>query len=449
MHEGLRIALATWLVGVGYVTFSARAEDAVRLHETPAIGSQYRVSSRVELNGNLTLPAGMSKDKQAKTLPVNGESAVEYDERILDRDLAGQVTKTLRIYQRLDFRRKVGEQPQQTSLRPTVRRLVLLRLKQAEVPFSPDGPLTWNEIDMVRTDVFTPALRSLLKEGEVRVGDEWPAGTQAVLELTDLEEIKTGKVTCKLQEVALRNGCRLARVGLSGAVTGVNEDGPNRQQLDGYFFFDLESNHLSYLYLEGVSWLIDPDGKTNGKIEGKYVLTRRLESGNPALGDQAVRAADLEPNDDNTLLLFDEPALGVRFVYPRRWSVQGADRKQITLQEPGGGGLQMTFEPSGQIPTAPVLVAEVNAWAQKEKLRVLRATPPRLLQAGEANAQMIAQFELDVEQGKERWRLDYYIIKQTAGGATVAGRYPLAEAAALKSDAERILRSLKLSPVKP
>ena len=57
----------------------------------------------------------------------------------------------------IDLDRTVGDKPQEATLRPSVRRLVILRTGHREVPFSPDGPLTWAEIDLVRTDVFTPA----------------------------------------------------------------------------------------------------------------------------------------------------------------------------------------------------------------------------------------------------------------------------------------------------
>ena len=52
----------------------------------------------------------------------------------------------------------------------------------------------------------------------------------------------------------------LARIQFAGTVAGVNEDGPNRQQLDGYCYFDLESQHVSYVFLKGVHLLLDKEG---------------------------------------------------------------------------------------------------------------------------------------------------------------------------------------------
>src|SRR5207302_5852533 len=119
-----------------------------------------------------------------------GKSAIEYDERVLTADTDGQVQKTFRIYRRIDFQRKVGDRPQESTIRPSVRRLVVLRHENAEVPFSPDGPLTWGEIDLVRTDVFTPALLGLLSEKAVNLGDRWKASKAAIQELTDMERIE-------------------------------------------------------------------------------------------------------------------------------------------------------------------------------------------------------------------------------------------------------------------
>ena len=136
------------------------ADDPLRLHEEFAEGYQYHVNCRVEVTGSLTLPPEKEK-AAAKQLPVRGSSLIDYDERVLT-SKAGQGNKTLRVYRQVDFQRRIGDRPQEASIRPEVRRLVVLRLNHVEVPFSPDGPLLWGEIDLVRTDVFTPALIGLL-----------------------------------------------------------------------------------------------------------------------------------------------------------------------------------------------------------------------------------------------------------------------------------------------
>src|SRR5262249_7074273 len=165
-------------------------------------------------------------------------------------------------------------QNQELVLRPAVRRLVILRNGNTEVPFSPDGPLMWGEIDAVRVDVFTPALAGLLPAKAVRVGDKWDAADSAVQEMTDLEKIESGKLECKLERVVNSGKRQLARVSFTGTVSGVGEDGPVKHRLTGHYHFDLDGKYLSDLTLNGVTLMVDKDGKEMGRIEGNFVLTR-------------------------------------------------------------------------------------------------------------------------------------------------------------------------------
>lgn len=428
-------------VGLILLPLASRADEQLRLQEAYAAGYQYHVSSRVELAGTLSLPQEKGQTGP-RTLPINGESAIEYDERVLALDSGGDVEKAARIYRRMDFQRKVGDRPQQSALRPQVRRLVLIRLRQMEVPFSPDGPLTWGEIDLVRTDVFTPALRGLLPANPVRAGERWAASPAAVQELTDLEKVEEGRLDCLLEQVTVLDGRRLARVALSGTVRGVNEDGPNRQLLEGYYFFDLASQHLSYLYLKGAHILLDKDGKEMGRVEGRFVLTRQAHQRCPDLTDDALRGVALEPNADNTLLLYDNPDLGVRFLHPRRWRVGGVRGRQVVLDETNGSGLLVTLEPPAQVPTAGQFLKESQDWLTQQKAKVFQVGGPWTLQGP---PQALEHFTLDVELGGQRALLASYVARQSHGGATLAGRLLTADQANLRKEVERIARSVTVT----
>jgi hypothetical protein len=415
----------------------ARADESFTLRERFALGYQYHVSSRVDLSGRLTLPA--EKGKKEASLPVSGQSALEYDERILSLN----PQKTIRSYGRMDFERKVGDQVQQNSLRPEVRRLVILRHKQVEVPFAPAGPLTWGEIDMVRTDVFTPALADLLPARAVRVGESWQASLSAVQEITDLEKIDEGHVTCKLDSIVTLAKRRHARVSFKGTVRGLGEDGLAKHQLDGFFFFDLESNHLSYLSMKGIHFLMDKNGASVGKIEGTFVLTRQPTQCRQ-LSDDALRGLTLEPNEENTLLLFDNGDLGVRFLYPRRWRVAGVNGRQIGLDETrGNGGLLMTVEASARVPTGVQYLQESQNWLTQQKAKIVKSDRPQTLQK---SPQALEHFIIDADVKGQRVRLAYYVVRQPLGGVTLAARLVLAtDLTSLERDVQRIARSLQIT----
>src|SRR5262249_9472500 len=139
------------LAGVG----EAAGGEAYTLRGTGGRGGQNRVRCREELKGGVLPPA--VEGKKQKGGELKGGGAIDYDEKVLAVDKEGRATRTVRKYRKLDIKRTLAGQPQSVSLRAGVRRLVILRKGSQEVPFSPDGPLLWAEIDAVRTDVFTPA----------------------------------------------------------------------------------------------------------------------------------------------------------------------------------------------------------------------------------------------------------------------------------------------------
>jgi hypothetical protein len=423
---------------------ATQADEPILITERFAVGDQCHVSCRVEIAGSLTpVP---EKGKDSKPLPVKGDSAIEYDERILTVDSSGTVQKTARIYRQIDFHRTVGGRDQNQTIRPVVRRLVLLRKDNTEVPFSPDGPLTWGEIDLVRTDVFTPALSGLLPRQEVRKGEHWKAAVDALKELTDMERIDDGGLECKLDEVTsvMVNGQsrRQARIAFTGAVRGINEDGPNRQQLDGYLYFDLESNHLSYLTLKGIHSLLDKNGKEIGTVEGRFTLTRQTQQQCKDLRDDALRGLTLEPNAENTLLLYENPELGVRFIHPRRWRLAAERGQQITLDTADGSGLLLTLESPNNVPTAAQYLKESRDWFGKQKVRIARDEPAHTLRTD--NGQL-ERFALEVEMSGQKLLMDYLVIRQQAGGGTIAARLLPAELTALRPEVERIARSVVIT----
>ncbi|HVS37656.1 MAG TPA: hypothetical protein VMS17_18990 [Gemmataceae bacterium] len=416
---------------------SVRADDPVTMTEAIREGRIYRISTRVDLAGTLTPPADKGQPTP-KPVSIKGDSAIDYDERLLTVK-NGEVHKTIRLYSRIDFNKTLADRPSEGTLRPAVRRLVVMREKGTKAPFSPDGPLTWSEIDLVRTDIFTPALTGMLPDHAVQIGDRWTVTADAVRELTDLDHIDDGKIECRLEEIAPRDGRRQARVTFSGTVRGGDEDGPNRQQLVGWYLFDLESGYLSYIYLKGVHAMLDADGKEMGRVEGRYVLSRKADVTSRDLGDDALKGATLEPNDDDTRLLYDNPDLGVRFLYPRRWHIGAVRGSQVGLDGADGSGLLITVDTSARTPTGAQFLDESRSWLESKKVKVLRVEPVKTTALG------LEHFALETEAADQKALMDYYVARQADGGATLAARLMPDDQEALRKEVEGIARSLAIT----
>jgi hypothetical protein len=411
----------------------------VRIGEEFGKNAQYHVSCQVDISGVLTIPAG--KDGKAKTLKIAGKSAIKYDERILQLFADRRVERTVRQYQELDFERKVGDEVQRSRLRPEVRRLVILRHNQYEVPFCPSGALTPGEIELVRTDVFTPALAGLFPAQPVAVGESWRADSVAIQELTDLDKIDKADLKCTFEKITTLLGRRNAQVKFEGKAQGFGEDGNALHEIVGSYYLDLDAGFLSYVYVKGTHHLLDKTGNATGKIEGVFVMTRTRQPESRELTDDALRGLTLEPNAENSLLLFDQPNIGARFLHPRNWRIAGLNDKQIGIDEARGNGILLTLTPAASTPSAIQFRQETQQWLAKQQAKILREDKIQSLPGG------LEVFAFEAQIGKDRVLLQYYVTRQGSQGATLTARLLPGDANAQR-EVERIARSLQLRAVK-
>lgn len=390
----------------------------------------------VALDGDMTLPArGNAKPQR---LAMTGTSRLVYDERPLPPD--DDAEQLVRIYRRVEIERSVDGRRQTADIRKEVRRMVVLRSIAAKSPFSPDGPLTWNEIDVVKHDVFAPVLAAgLLPAKAVKPGDSWIATAAAVRELTDLERVDKGELKIAFVRIVDFDGKQRARLSLAGTIRGVDSNGPARHTLDGTAYFDLESQLLTYITLKGSHELLDGDGKPSGRIDGRFTLTRTIST-TLDLSDEELAKLPLQPTAENTRLLYDNPELGIRFVHPRRWRVGAVQGRQITLDGPNAAGILVTLETVKTLPTAEDYRKESIDFIAKQKGRT--ENPSKIVRSREKPP--LDRFGYDAELGKEKLRMEYAVAAAAAGGgATLAARLPRADAAVLAADFAVILDSLE------
>lgn len=419
---------------------SAQQKEAVLLAETFGKNHRYSVQCQVEISGSLAVPGGASAER--KTLKVSGKSSIRYDERILQLNAQGRVERTVRYYRQLQFDRKVGDDDQQSKLRPQVARLVILRHNQYEVPFCPTGPLTWGEIELVRTDVFAPALAGLFPAKAVAVGTRWRPEESALQELTDLEKIEKSDCTCRLEKITTLLGRRTAHIQFDGSVHGIGEDGKATHELRGSCYVDLDARFLSYLYVKGTHHLLDKSGKPTGKIEGTFVMTRAPSPQTVEIDDPALRGLTLEPDAENSRLLFEHPQVGVRFLYPRNWRVAGFNGKQIGIDEKRGSGVLLTLAPAAATPTGAQFFQESAQFLDKQKARVFRFDRPRAMAGGWET------FGFDAEIARQRVLLSYFTLRRGNLGATLTARILPTDSANTLRDVEKMAQSLELREVK-
>lgn len=424
----------------------AGADEPVVLSEAFAVGSEYRVDIRVEISGRMTIP---SKDGKPQLVTVVGKSVLNYDERVLPSDEAG-TEKVLRAYRDVQFARTIGisgDREQRADIRKDVRRMVVIRKtlpnrSAVKSPFSPDGPLMWSEIDIVRSDLFSASLvPAILSEKAVKVGDKWQVSPAAVSELTDMEKFDEGGFAVKFVALANVNQRLLARLALSGTVKGIDEHGPCRHTIEGTAYFDIEAKRLSYLSITGSHELLDGNGKTAGRVEGQLTMNRTASRNAVELSDEAIQTIETKPTIENSVLLYANPDLGVRFIYPRRWRIGTVQGRQLTLDGPNGAGILLTLESPTRLPTAAAYLEESLEFLKKAKAKTANVQQPKRVQDKPA----VDRFALDADLDGQKVRMDYTVVTQSEGGITIATRLLRTDADELTEDLDRIAKSMSVT----
>src|SRR5262249_50436903 len=92
-------------------------------------------------------------------------------------------------------------------------------------------------------------------------------------------------------------------------------------------------------------------------------------------------------------------------------------------------------------PGGGVFLSETKSYLQKQKAKLLRVVPVSTVKG----AKGLEHFALEVELGKDRFWMDYYVSRQTNGGCTVAARLLHTDLTALRKDVARVAHSVVIT----
>ncbi|MCX7666614.1 MAG: hypothetical protein N2112_13835 [Gemmataceae bacterium] len=415
-----------------------RGQEPILLLEKPDTKLEFHIEADSTSSGEILVP--LEEGKPPVKQLISGAARYVYNERILPVDPKAAEVRTIRLYSKYDLKRSIGDVRQEISLRPEVKRLVLLKKGTAKIPFSPDGPLSWGEIDLVRRDLLLPAFAQVCPTTPVKPGDTWTVDEKTTLEISGLMELNKGsQLTAKFENLVRSGTKEIATLSIKGTLLGQNEDGPSQQKLDIVLSIDVNKRFINFIEIKGIENPLDDKGKSQGTIEGKFTLTRTIEN-SPILPDEKLSLLKLEPDDENTLLLSEDEIPGIRFIHSRRWRLGRTTGRQITLDELGGrGGILLTLETADRVPTARAFLEEAKKELQDRKAKIL------LEGKIEKINDQLERFTLDTEISDRKIRLHYYLIRQANGGATLVASCSSDDKTGLGAEVEKIAKSFTIT----
>ena len=276
------------------------------LREAVSVGDQTHYRAHVVLRGRIRTTAGEQS--------VAGQVLLQFADRVTEIGAEGQPTGIVRHYDDARAKFVVANSQEARQLRPAVRLLVGRRHQEAMKLWSPGGPMTSDERELIEDFIDVTRLPGLLPSDPVAVGQSWNPDPGVQQALCDLEGFIDSTVACSLKKIEGNK----AVIGVAGVVHGLALGAEVKSKLDSTIVFDTKTNRI-----ETVEWK-QTDGRAGGPVSpaGAYDVTvdiTRKPTESRFLTDEVLKTVSLEPKTGSELLAFEHPDGKFRFHHDRDW----------------------------------------------------------------------------------------------------------------------------------
>ncbi len=311
MSGMIRIAVMLGFAGTAALL---AADDTYKLEEPADDVRVFGVGMRVQVNGKLQVGAGEAG--KVAPLALNVSAALSFRERRLvglGRDALG--LRSLREYEITQAKIDVDEQKTERTLDDRLKIIVAQGRPEGVELYSLGGPLTSNELDLLRAPLDSLVLPALLPDKEVAVGDSWtpPAWTAPLLAGT--EAVTKSELACKLEAVEKS----VATIRVQGELEGATGGAPTKVTIAGTVDYDLETKSIS-----GADITQSEQRQVGAISPGLDVKARvrllRKPAAEPGRAAEAklIETAAVEPEDSAKFVRFDSP-WNMSLLHSRAW----------------------------------------------------------------------------------------------------------------------------------
>ncbi len=322
--------MATWrnlaiLIGAFGAVSSAGAQSQL-ITEATTRGDCFRYELHMTVTGELRV----NRDGKQTPIPLAAQARHHFSERILEHKPKGLPEKVARHYDVAQSALNVNNATTNRELRPDRRLVVAQRGPDRFLCYSPSGPLSRDEKELVSEHFDTLAITGLLPEKEVAVGETWKPANGTVQSLCLFEALISHELSAKLESIV--DGSAVIRI--SGNATGIDLGALVKQKVAATVRYDLLAKRIVM-----VEWTQN-DERDQGPaspasaIEMKVTLKRSLIEQPKELNSVAIESV---PQG------FDPPAALTQVIYRdtkdryevgahRDWYLVGQTESHVVLR---------------------------------------------------------------------------------------------------------------------
>jgi len=302
---------------------SAYASDGSDTDSARARPSTHRVQVVLEVRGDMKVKSDGGK---VTTLPLLVEGGLTYDELLLDSKASPWSRRSVRHYSQAEAKMKVGNGALTRTLQPDHRLLVAQADRDGSLVFSPAGPLTRDELDLVDIQGNTLLLGCLLPDSAVKVGEEWKLNADQLAILLGLDVITQQDANCTWTGV--ENG--IATMEVKGSIDGAVGGIPSKIALHARAQWDVAKRTITWFAA------VIKEQRSIGQAEPGLDVVARLRMTISAversehLSEAALAGVSLEARPGCELLAYQAERSHFRLFHDRRWRAV-LDRHDVSI----------------------------------------------------------------------------------------------------------------------
>lgn len=409
---------ARWIgiVAFAFGTAGITSAQTYSLAEASAANDYSRYILRMHLTGEMVVV----QEGRSQSLKLNSQAEHRLRERVLAVDKAGVPIKAARIYDTAMAGITVDGTTTTRGLRNDRRLTVAQRVNDTLVCYSPQGPLTREELENISEHFDTLSFTGLLPGREVKVGDAWKPANATALGLCQFEALVANDLECKLDGV--KDGA--AVIAVTGKAKGIELGAAVSVAVTASARFDLLKKRLVALEWKQTDKRDLGPASPAVNAETTVRVEREVIDEPKELTDVALVSvpAGVEVPAPLTLLSFRETRGRFELAVPREWQLVGqTDRHTVMrLIERGDFVAQATVTPWEKV--------EPGQHTDPAKFRELMMaspgwTPEDVMQAGEAQNQPAGRFVYRVTargtMGDAKVVQSFYLVANARGEQAV------------------------------
>lgn len=308
--------LTSSVVVIASVTVASVASAAVRSHDLrPQANDRQtvRIEAQLDVGGDVKL----ADEGKTRNLKMSVAAHVIYDEKTLPVRAAAKSTPTrsVRHYRQAKATIKIDNGGIEPQLRNDRRLIVADEADGRVTLFSPVGPLTREELDLVDLPANSLVLDRLLPEKTVMVGERWSHSDRLMAELLGLDAVSQSDAASVLKEVSDGR----ARIELAAHVLGAVGGVATEIEVKAKYRFDFDASRVT-----GVGLLVKEKraiGLVNTGLDvvAKLQLAIGPSDDEGELSESALAKLPLEPKPEFLALGCQSPTNKFHIYHSRDW----------------------------------------------------------------------------------------------------------------------------------